>query len=100
MTFATPSVLRIDPLISFSLDIRATSITFHPSQRNMVLIGFEDGSVRSVHIGDGLEFQVMSVMRSQMSWFESTAIRSVVVNDSNPDLFMICDEVVLSRICE
>ena len=71
-------------------------MTIHPLHNNILLLGFEDGSIRTVHLeerSEGLHFHVMNVMRPQLSWFENTPIRSIVVDGLNQREFVICDEV-------
>ena len=88
--------MRIEPIASFSLSVRATALTVHPLHNNSLLLGFEDGSIRTVHLEEKngqLHFHVMNVMKPQLSWFENTPIRSIVVDRCSQREFVICDEV-------
>lgn len=64
-------------------------------------IGYDDGSVRTIHIEEGderLHFHVIGVLRSQLSWFESTPIRSIACSESNPYELVVCDEVRVESV--
>ena len=76
--------------------MRATTILFHPQITNLAVIGFEDGSIRTVHIESNssqLQFATLHTKRPQFSWFENTSIRSILPHPIEHSHFIVCDEV-------
>ena len=77
--------------------MRATTILFHPQITNLAVIGFEDGSIRTVHIEDHssqLQFTTLQTRRPQFSWFENASIRSILPHPVEYFQFIVCDEVI------
>ena len=78
--------------------MRATCFTIHPSLSNTLLIGYEDGSIRTIHIQrtnqNKLEFHSVNLLRPQKSWFDSCSIRAIQLQQNYPNELIIVDEVI------
>ena len=77
--------------------MRATCLTIHPYLSNTLLVGYEDGSIRTLHIQqtpqNTLEFHSVNLLRPQKSWFDSCPVRAIRFQHDYPNQFLIVDEV-------
>lgn len=92
MTDSSSPLIILKPVVQMVFPVRATAITQHILFDDIVMIGFEDGSVRVVELNDS-SWDVLNVLKSVCGWYESSPIRSIICSSYKEEEVMVMNEV-------
>lgn len=90
------SFVSLEPSVHIELSVRATSLTQHDFFDDIVVVGYEDGSLRTIRLEES-SWSVLSVMRSDAAWYRCCPIRSLCCSSYHENEVVAVDEV--SEVC-
>ena len=86
------SFVSIAPSVHIELSVRATTLTHHDFFDDIVAVGCEDGSVRTIRLEES-SWSVLSVLRNDAAWYRCSSVRSISCNSYNESEVVVVDEV-------
>ncbi|KAK8804526.1 hypothetical protein WA588_004737, partial [Blastocystis sp. NMH] len=91
-------IIELDPIIEEN-ESHATIVKNHKWERDLVMIGYSDGSVHIRRIDsteNRIQLRTMSILKGSRGWFDSRGIRCICESPIDNERILISDERTIS----